>query len=210
MKFAVLIATRNRPQQLNTLLGSLSKSVDRISQVTIVSSGENISEIINNHRPYLPLTYFHSEISGQIAQKMKGIELISSKTDWVLFLDDDLVIPDDVHHADTAGHRNLVTKFIGLLQPSDKTGGRRLLVHLAGTDHPVESSALVVLAEAGTPVAWDVDHSRPIRLVQQVFDGHNTRAWDRVTNLLCEVISLWLDRLGERARNWTRWGGLCD
>ena len=88
MKFAVLIATRNRPQQLNTLLGSLSKSVDRISQVTIVSSGENISEIINNHRPYLPLTYFHSEISGQIAQKMKGIELISSKTDWVLFLDD--------------------------------------------------------------------------------------------------------------------------
>ena len=26
---------------------------------------------------------------------MKGIELISSKTDWVLFLDDDLVIPDD-------------------------------------------------------------------------------------------------------------------
>ena len=95
MKFAVLIATRNRPQQLNTLLGSLSKSVNRISQVTIVSSGENVSEIINNHRPYLPLTYFHSEISGQIAKKMKGIELISSKTDWVLFLDDDLVIPDD-------------------------------------------------------------------------------------------------------------------
>ena len=95
MNFAVLIATRNRPQQLNTLLISLSKSVNRISQVTIVSSGENVSEIINNHRSYLPLTYFHSEISGQIAQKMKGIELISSNTDWVLFLDDDLVISDD-------------------------------------------------------------------------------------------------------------------
>ena len=95
MNFAVLIATRNRPEQLNTLLDSLSKSVNRISQVTIVSSGRNVSEIINNHRPYLPLTYLHSEISGQIAQKMKGIELISSNTDWVLFLDDDLVISED-------------------------------------------------------------------------------------------------------------------
>ena len=95
MNFAVLIATRNRPEQLNTLLSSLSKSVNRISQVTIVSSGTNVSEIINNHCPYLPLTYLHSEISGQIAQKMKGIELISSNTDWVLFLDDDLVISED-------------------------------------------------------------------------------------------------------------------
>jgi len=43
----------------------------------------------------LPLTYFHSEIAGQMFQKMKGIQLIASDIDWVLFLDDDVVIWND-------------------------------------------------------------------------------------------------------------------
>lgn len=94
MNFAVLIATRNRPEQLNTLLISLRRSTKRISQVIIVSSGIDVSGVVNSHQASIPINYFNSEISGQIAQKVKGIELIPSNTEWVMFLDDDVVIPE--------------------------------------------------------------------------------------------------------------------
>jgi GT2 family glycosyltransferase len=94
MNFAVLIATRNRPEQLNTLLISLRRSAKRISQVTVVSSGIDVSSVVNSHQTSIPINYFNSEISGQIAQKIKGIELIPSSTQWVMFLDDDVVIPE--------------------------------------------------------------------------------------------------------------------
>jgi GT2 family glycosyltransferase len=93
MNLAVLIATRNRPEQLNALLISLRKSSKKISKVTIVSSGTDISGVVKSHQDSISLNYFNSEISGQIAQKIKGIELISSDTEWVMFLDDDVVIP---------------------------------------------------------------------------------------------------------------------
>jgi hypothetical protein len=92
MNFAVLIATRNRPEELNTLLISLRRSARRISQVTIVSSGIDVSGVVNSHQTFIPIDHFHSEISGQIAQKIKGIELIPSNTEWVMFLDDDVIV----------------------------------------------------------------------------------------------------------------------
>ena len=94
MNFAVLIATRNRPEQLNTLLLSLRRSAKRINQVTIVSSGINVSGVVNSHQTFIPINHFHSEISGQIAQKIKGIELIPSNTEWVMFLDDDVIMSE--------------------------------------------------------------------------------------------------------------------
>jgi len=94
MNFAVLIATRNRPEQLNTLLISLRGSAKRINQVTIVSSGIDVSGVINSHQTFIPINHFHSKISGQIAQKIKGIELIPSNTEWVMFLDDDVIVSE--------------------------------------------------------------------------------------------------------------------
>ena len=92
MNFAVLIATRNRPEQLDTLLISLRRSAKRINLVTIVSSGIDVSGVVNSHQTFIPINHFHSEISGQIVQKIKGIELIPSNTEWVMFLDDDVIM----------------------------------------------------------------------------------------------------------------------
>jgi hypothetical protein len=94
MNFAVLIATRNRPEQLNTLLTSLRDSAKRISQVTIVSSGIDVTNIINSHQNFICINYFNSNLPGQIAQKIKGIDLIPANTEWVMFLDDDVIIPE--------------------------------------------------------------------------------------------------------------------
>lgn len=95
MNFAILIATRNRPEQLNTLLISLSKSARRINLVTIISSGIDVSDVVNSHRTFLSINYFNCVVSGQIAQKTMGIELIPSSIEWVLFLDDDVVISEN-------------------------------------------------------------------------------------------------------------------
>ena len=94
MNFAVLIATRNRPEQLNTLLLSLRRSAKRINQVTIVSSGIDVSGVVNSHQTFIPIYHFHSEVSGQIAQKIKGIDLIPLNTEWVMFLDDDVIMSE--------------------------------------------------------------------------------------------------------------------
>jgi hypothetical protein len=92
MRLAVLIATKNRPVQLNTLLCSLQQSKNRINQVIIVSSGSEVSEIIESYRYSLNIIHSHSKVSGQIYQKIEGLKLLDKHIDWVLFLDDDLTI----------------------------------------------------------------------------------------------------------------------
>lgn len=94
MNLAVLIATRNRPEQLNMLLLSLRSSAKRVSQVTIVSSGIEVADVVASHQNFITINNFHSQEAGQIAQKIKGIELLPANTDWALFLDDDVIVPE--------------------------------------------------------------------------------------------------------------------
>jgi glycosyltransferase involved in cell wall biosynthesis len=92
MSIAVLVATKNRPEKLTKLLESLTSSTNFISQLVIVSSGQNISQVIANFRDSLNIKHLHSEVSGQIKQKMQGIRHIDQNIKWVLFLDDDVTI----------------------------------------------------------------------------------------------------------------------
>jgi glycosyltransferase involved in cell wall biosynthesis len=94
MSIAVLVATKNRPEKLSKLLESLTLSANFISQVVIVSSGQNISQVIANFSDSLNLKHLHSEASGQITQKMQGIKQIDRSIKWVLFLDDDVTISE--------------------------------------------------------------------------------------------------------------------
>jgi hypothetical protein len=59
-----------------------------------VSSGIDVSGVVNSHQTFIPMNHFHSEISGQIAQKIKGIELMLSNTEWVMLLDDDVIMSE--------------------------------------------------------------------------------------------------------------------
>ena len=92
MNIAILIATRNNPSKVDRLLDSLVFSSNHITQLIVVSSGENISAIVNKFTGIFNLKYLHSEVSGQIFQKMIGIELIESNIQWVIFLDDDVIM----------------------------------------------------------------------------------------------------------------------
>lgn len=92
MQIAILIATKDRPEKLDRLLVSITKSGQYIKQVVIVSSGNDISNLINKYNNLINLKHIHSEISGQIHQKSLGIQAIEEGIDWVLFLDDDVTL----------------------------------------------------------------------------------------------------------------------
>ena len=95
MSIAILVATKNRPNKLTKLLESLTPSANYISQTVIVSSGQNISQVIADFKDSLNIKHLHSKVSGQITQKMEGIKHIDEKISWVLFLDDDITISKD-------------------------------------------------------------------------------------------------------------------
>lgn len=88
----VLIPTRNRPEKVRKLLDSLAASSIKPVQVVIVSSGLDISEVILEYARVLRVDYLHSEVSGQVNQKKIGCNLLHANLDWVIFLDDDLVL----------------------------------------------------------------------------------------------------------------------
>lgn len=89
---AVLIPTRNRPEKVAKLLASLASSSLIPKQIVIVASGYDIREVVASFDSILLITYVHTDVTGQIAQKKMGIGLISKTIDWCLFLDDDLLI----------------------------------------------------------------------------------------------------------------------
>ena len=90
--FAILIPTRNRPKELSILLRSIQKSTRLPKQVVVVASGQNVAHILDELSKSLEIPCLHTEVTGQIAQKRLGVELVSKEVDWCLFLDDDLIL----------------------------------------------------------------------------------------------------------------------
>lgn len=89
-RYAILIPTRNRPQKVIELLKSVTLSTIKPEQIVIVASGVDIAFQIDPFNSILPITYHHTEISGQINQKRIGITFLEAGIDWCLFMDDDL------------------------------------------------------------------------------------------------------------------------
>ncbi len=99
-KLGVLIPTRNRPDKIRKLLMSLSNSTVKPAEVVIVSSGDDISSVLEELSSELNLKHEHSEMYGQANQKKIGIKLLAQELDWVVFLDDDLIVlPDCLENA---------------------------------------------------------------------------------------------------------------
>lgn len=91
-KFEILIATRNRPKEVNQLLQSIIKSHCKPERVILVSSGVSISEGLTAFNQELNIDHFHTETKGQVNQKKIGIGRLDPTTEWVIFLDDDLLL----------------------------------------------------------------------------------------------------------------------
>ncbi len=114
-EFCVLIPTRNRPREVEALLTSIGASRVKPLQVVLVSSGEDISNTVEKFVDELAITYIHSEIPGQINQKKLGLSAVDSSADWVVFLDDDLLVLPDTFE-----------KAFECVQRLDRKNGKRL------------------------------------------------------------------------------------
>ena len=77
---------------MSNLLGSISRSTVAPDKIVIVYTGENITSITNQFQKNLNIEVIYSLIASQTLQKSLGIKSLSSKYEWVMFLDDDLVI----------------------------------------------------------------------------------------------------------------------
>jgi glycosyltransferase involved in cell wall biosynthesis len=120
LNLSLSICTRNRPQMLNVLLNSIGLSQTKPNSVIVVSSGDDISEVVEAHRNSFQLLHHHTSKVGQSNQKIIAIQMLPPQTEWVFFLDDDLeLLPTTL---------NYVFLRIGQVQNGNVSGiGTRLI-----------------------------------------------------------------------------------
>jgi hypothetical protein len=88
----ILIATKDRSSNLEKLLASINDSSSLPKRVIIVYSGEEIDKVVNKFKNCFTIESIYSEVASQVKQKQLGINALDHNCNWVLFLDDDLLI----------------------------------------------------------------------------------------------------------------------
>jgi len=91
----LLIATKDRQLNLNNLLDSISKSSLLPAKVIVVYAGTDISQIVNKYVSQISIEVIYSPVASQVSQKLIGINSLDQNAAWVLFLDDDIILPMD-------------------------------------------------------------------------------------------------------------------
>jgi hypothetical protein len=89
---AILIATKDRHVKLQKLLDSIHKSTKLPNKIVIVYSGRDVKPVSNSFQDKLDLELINSELASQMFQKSIGITTLGNSHQWVLFLDDDVVL----------------------------------------------------------------------------------------------------------------------
>ena len=92
---AILIATKDRHNQLQNLLESICQSSNLPNKVVIVYSGKDITSVANSFHKKINLELIYSPVASQMYQKSIGIKAIGNTNQWVFFLDDDVVLEVD-------------------------------------------------------------------------------------------------------------------
>jgi hypothetical protein len=92
---AILVATKDRHNQLQNLLESICQSSNLPNKVVIVYSGKDITSVANSFHKKINLELIYSPVASQMYQKSIGIKAIGNTNQWVFFLDDDVVLEVD-------------------------------------------------------------------------------------------------------------------
>lgn len=87
-QLAVLVPTKDRPDKMREMLGSIQQQNVRPAQIVIVATGQNI-EFLAGEFSELPIDYHHTTIRGQINQRTLGIQKLLPQIRLVCLMDDD-------------------------------------------------------------------------------------------------------------------------
>lgn len=102
---AIIITTRNRPDNLETLLKSIKGNSKSPKTVMIVSSGENIDNIIREYSSSLNIIHEHIKVSNQFFQKQIALQKTTKNHDLILFLGDyDILEKNFIHECIQSFH----------------------------------------------------------------------------------------------------------
>lgn len=89
---SVIVATRNRKNNIKILLESIQESERIPDVISIVSSGHNIDKEIEKFAKSIKIIHQHSDVVGQVAQRNMAISNLDKKYDINIFLDDDIIV----------------------------------------------------------------------------------------------------------------------
>ena len=95
---AIIITTRNRPDNLETLLKSIKGNSKSPKTVMIVSCGENVDYVIRNYKSSLNIIHEHLTVSNQFFQKQIALQKTTKSHDFILFLDDYVILDKNFIH----------------------------------------------------------------------------------------------------------------
>lgn len=87
-QIAVLAPTKDRPEKMREMLGSIRQQEAKPAQVVIVATGQNIGFLAQEFSD-LPIDYHHTHIRGQINQRTLGIQKLRPQIELVCLMDDD-------------------------------------------------------------------------------------------------------------------------
>ena len=87
-ELAILIPTKDRPNEVRRLLQSIAELDCKVGRVIVIASGLDIRDEVMTFQGALPVEYHYSQ-PGQIRQRNIGISLLNRTTKLVASLDDD-------------------------------------------------------------------------------------------------------------------------
>jgi len=96
LRFSIIIPIYNRPEELDELLQSISKQIDKHHiEVVIVEDGsdETSENIIEKYKSQLQIEYFFKENSGPGDSRNFGMQ--KAKGDYFIILDSDCILPEN-------------------------------------------------------------------------------------------------------------------
>ncbi len=92
--FSIIVPVYNRPDEVDELLGSLTRQAFTDFEVIIVEDGSSVpcKEVCDKYADRLSLSYYCKENSGPGQSRNYGAE--RAKGDYLIILDSDVVLPD--------------------------------------------------------------------------------------------------------------------
>ena len=112
MKYSIIVPVYNRPDEVDELLGSLTRQTLKDFEVIIVEDGSatTCKDVCDKYAGTLDLHYYYKDNSGPGQSRNYGAE--RARGEWLVVLDSDVVLPDGYMEA---VHRNLTQQCEGLL-----------------------------------------------------------------------------------------------
>ena len=92
---AVIIPTKDRPQKMENILGSLRDQTVACGRIIVVDGGQSVEDVVMKFAAHLPVEYYDCHPPGQIRQRNLAISKLDNRTPLVAFLDDDIVLETD-------------------------------------------------------------------------------------------------------------------